>query len=99
MADFILTHKAVEDLSAIWNYTFEVWSERQAEKYYFMLLECCQELAEEKLSGKNYDVIKHGVLGFRVGQHIIFYKKLKGNKIEVARILHSSMDLKNRMQE
>ncbi len=30
MAKFKLTNKAVEDLSKIWEYTFEVWSENQA---------------------------------------------------------------------
>lgn len=33
MPKYILTNKAVEDLSTIWNYTFEVWSETQADKY------------------------------------------------------------------
>ncbi|MBC7383622.1 MAG: type II toxin-antitoxin system RelE/ParE family toxin [Bacteroidia bacterium] len=32
--------------------------------------------------------------GFKVGLHIIFYRKLKGNKIEIARILNGRMDLK-----
>jgi toxin ParE1/3/4 len=99
MANYTLTNKAVEDISKIWNYTFEVWSETQADRYYYMLLDSCQELADEKISGKNYPDIMQGILGFKVGLHIIFYRKLKGNKIEIARILHSRMDLKNRIQE
>lgn len=99
MANYILTNKAVEDLSNIWNYSFEVWSESQADKYYYMLLDSCQELADEKVLGKNYEEISKDILGYRIGQHIIFYRKLKGNKIEIARILHSRMDLKNRMHE
>ena len=99
MANYILTNKAVEDLSKIWDYTFEVWSESQADKYYFMLLDSCQELADESVSGKNYHEVNEDILGFKVGQHIIFYSKLKSNKIEIVRILHSRMDLKNRMQE
>ena len=99
MGNYILTNKAVEDLSNIWNYSFEVWSEFQADKYYYMLLDYCQELADEKVSGKNYEEISKDVFGLRVGQHIIFYRKIKNNKIEIARILHSRMDLKNRIQE
>lgn len=38
MAKFYFTKRAVEDLSSIWNYTFEVWSEEQADKYYRILL-------------------------------------------------------------
>ena len=99
MANYILTNKAVEDLSNIWNYSFEVWSESQADKYYYMLLDSCQELADEKVFGKKYEDISDNILGFRVGQHIIFYRKQKGNKIEIARILHNRMDLRNRVQE
>jgi toxin ParE1/3/4 len=99
MANYILTNKAVEDLSNIWNYSFEVWSESQADKYYYMLLDSCQELADEKVFGKKYEDISDNILGFRVGQHIIFYRKLKGNRIEIARILHNRMDLRNRVQE
>ena len=99
MANYILTNKAVEDLSNIWNYSFEVWSESQADKYYYMLLDSCQELADEKVFGKKYEDISDNILGFRVGQHIIFYRKLKGNRIEITRILHNRMDLRNRVQE
>ena len=99
MANYILTNKAVEDLSKIWDYTCEVWSETQADRYYYMLLDSCQELADEKVRGKNYREVKEDILGFKAGLHIIFYRKLKGNKIEIARILHSRMDLKSRMQE
>ncbi len=45
MAKYKLTNKAVEDLANIWNYTFEVWSERQADKYYEMLIWNFQEIA------------------------------------------------------
>ena len=99
MANYILTNKAVEDLSNIWMYSFEVWSESQADKYYYMLLDSCQELADEKVSGKSYEEVSKDILGFKIGQHIIFYRKQKGNKIEIARILHSRMDLKNRIHE
>jgi toxin ParE1/3/4 len=99
MANYILTNKAVEDLSNIWDYTFEAWSETQADKYYSMLLDSCQELADEKLRGKNYPEVNEYILGLTIGRHIIFYRKLKDKKIEIARILHSSMDVKSRMQE
>jgi toxin ParE1/3/4 len=99
MANYILTNKAVEDLAKIWEYTFEAWSETQADRYYYMLLDSCQEIADEKVRGKNYPEVMQDVLAFKVGLHIIFYRKSKANRIEIARILHSRMDLKNRMQE
>ncbi|MBI2273550.1 MAG: type II toxin-antitoxin system RelE/ParE family toxin [Bacteroidetes bacterium] len=99
MANYLLTNKAVLDLSAIWEYTVDTWSERQADKYYFMLLDTCQDLADGKITGKNYPEINTEMLGFRTGQHILFYRKLRGGKIEITRIVHAQMDLKNRIQE
>lgn len=46
MAKYHFTNKAVEDLTNIWNYTFETWSERQADMYYNMLIESCQKIVE-----------------------------------------------------
>ena len=99
MASYILTNKAVADLSTIWDYTFEVWSETQADKYYNMLLDSCKDLAYSRVFGKNYPEISKELFGFRVGQHIIFYNQPEKNKIEVVRILHSRMDFKNRVKE
>ena len=99
MVKYTLTNKAVDDLSKIWDYTYEVWSENQADKYYFLLLDYCKELSENPLLGKNYDEISNELFGFKASHHIIFYRNLKGNKIEIVRILHSRMDLKNRIQE
>lgn len=99
MARYRLTNKAVLDLSEIWEYTVATWSERQADKYYFMLLDTCQELADGKVTGKNYLEIGTEIFGFRAGQHILFYRRLSHDIVEIARILHIQMDLKNRIYE
>lgn len=99
MGSYQLTNIAVQDLSEIWEYIINTWSEKQADKYYFMLLDTCQELAEGKVVGKNYPEINNEIFGFRAGQHILFYRKLTANKIEIARILHAQMDLRNKIQE
>jgi toxin ParE1/3/4 len=99
MASYTPTNKAVLDLSAIWEYTVDTWTEKQADKYYFMLLDSCQDLADGKVTGKNYLEINTEIFGFRVGQHLLFYRKLSADKIEIARILHGKMDLKNSIQE
>ena len=99
MAKYLFTNKAVEDLSKIWDYTYEVWSENQADKYYQELLNDCQELVENQSIGKNYEEIEKQIVGYKSGQHLIFYRILDPKKIEITRILHSRMDLKNRIQE
>jgi toxin ParE1/3/4 len=99
MAEFKLTNKAIEDLSKIWEYTFEVWSENQADKYYEMLISGCQEIADNPLLGKNYDGITPSLFGIKTNRHIIFYRTLNENYVEITRILHERMDLKKRITE
>lgn len=38
MANYHLTNKAVEDLTNIWEYTVDMWSEQQADNYYNTLI-------------------------------------------------------------
>jgi len=97
VAKFYLSNKAVEDLGDIWNYTVETWSEKQAEIYYSLLIDSCQELANKPNKGKSYDVVEKNVLGFKIGEHIIFYQIVSLKEIEVLRILHGMMDMKNHL--
>lgn len=99
MPNYKLTNKAVEDLSGIWNYTFDIWSENQADKYYQMLLDHIAEIAENPKVGKNYNGISNQLFGLKTGRHIIFYRSLDADYVEITRILHEHMDLKNRVDE
>jgi len=99
MAKYNLTNKAVDDLTKIWNYTFEQWSEKQADNYYNMLITNCQEIAENPKLGKTYSGITNNLLGLKSNRHIIFYRIIGGGNIEITRILHGRMDLKSRMLE
>jgi toxin ParE1/3/4 len=99
MAEYKLTNKAVEDLSKIWDYTFEVWSENEADKYYEELISNCQEIAENPDLGKSYEGISKQLLGMKANRHIIFYRTLSENFFEITRILHERMDLKKRIAE
>ncbi len=92
-----MTNKAVEDLSKIWNYTFEVWSEKQADVYYEMLILICQEIADNPDLGKTYEGIAPNLLGIEANRHIIFYRTIKENHVEITRILHGRMDLKEKI--
>ena len=99
MAKYFLTNKAVEDLSGIWEYTYEVWSENQADKYYELLTSAFEEIVKNPALGKHYDEIAGSILGLRVGKHIVFYRVAQSNNIEIIRILHQRMDLKHRIDE
>lgn len=99
MAKYNLTNKAVEDLTIIWEYTFDKWSEKQADKYYELLLDSCQDIANNPDLGKNYSGVNNELFGLKTNRHIIFYRKLVNEPIEITRILHEGMDLKNRINE
>ena len=101
MAKYILTKKAVDDLSGIWEYTSNKWSEYQADKYYEMLIDSFLKIADYPETGKSYKSLITGIYGFKTGKHIIFYRKseLENVQIEIIRILHEAMDIKNRLND
>jgi toxin ParE1/3/4 len=99
MATYELTKKAVEDLATIWIYTLENWSENQADKYYSLLIEGFDEIAGNPGIGKSFSDIIEGMRGLRVGRHIVFFRLVSPDKVEITRILHERMDLKKRVLE
>jgi len=96
VASFVLTKRAVTDLEAIWEYTCEVWSDSQAEKYYQLLIAEFKEICEVPEKGKAYDDIEAGLKGWRVGKHIVFYLIMR-ERIKIIRVLHEQMDLKQNL--
>jgi toxin ParE1/3/4 len=100
MAKINFTKKAKIDLEEIWEYTYETWSEKQADKYYNELIEKCQELQKDFEQGRDYSILYENLKGYKINKHIIFYRLLdKGKTIEIARILHEKMDLKKHLNE
>jgi toxin ParE1/3/4 len=99
MANVILRQEAINDLNNIWEYTFEKWSETQADKYYEMLKLSCLEIGNNPKIVRQYDEINEDLLGLHSGRHIIFYQSIDKYEVEIIRILHESMDLKIRLNE
>ena len=99
MAEITFRKRAIIDLNNIWDYTFEKWSEKQADIYYSRIKLACKGIAEEPAIGKQYSGISDNLLGLKTGKHIIFYQQISEENIEVIRILHERMDLKRRIAE
>ena len=99
MAKVILRQEAINDLTEIWNYTLNKWSENQAEKYYTAIKLACQEIGQNPNIGRNYTEISTHLFGLKSGKHIIFYHQISEEEIEVIRILHERMDLINKLNE
>ncbi len=41
--------------------------------------------------------VSQNLLGFKCGEHIIFFQEIVKNEIEIARVLHVMMDLKSKI--
>lgn len=95
MAKVILRQEAINDLNEIWLYTFEKWSEKQADNYYSLLEYACLEIGNNAELGKEYNGVETSLFGLKTGKHIIFYRIITKQEIEIIRILHERMDLKN----
>lgn len=99
MVKYRFTNKAINDLDEIWNYTSIKWSEVQADTYYRLLVDSCRKITGKSVLYKKYPIIRDDLFGLRAGHHIIFYRRLENEDIEIVRILHEQMDLKNRIKD
>lgn len=99
MAEYIISKKALEDLNSIWLYTAENWSVEQANRYYNLIMD------EIEFAVKNFEImqdfgsIRKDYRYSKVKSHLVFYKRVENTEMEVVRILHEKMDIKNRIQE
>lgn len=90
-----ISETAIKDLENIWIYTFKNWSVEQADRYYNLIIDEIEFLADNFMSGKSMDHIKTGYRASKVKSHMIFYRMAEDDKLEVIRVLHQMMDLKN----
>jgi len=82
VAKVILRQEAINDLADIWDYTFQKWSENQADKYYETIKSACKEIGVNQSIGNSYTEIGKHLLGLKSGKHIIFYHSLSDEEIE-----------------
>jgi len=99
MAKVQLRQAAIDDLNDIWTYTAMEWSEEQADLYYERIASACTQIAGNPVIGKTYEAIHRDLRGLRTGKHIIFYRIVSEEDIEIIRILHARMDLNGRLGE
>ncbi|MGR0278829.1 type II toxin-antitoxin system RelE/ParE family toxin [Marinomonas dokdonensis] len=93
MKPFQLTQKAKEDLKDIAIFTQRRWGREQRNIYVKQFDESFWLLAENPDIGRSCDEIRLGYHKFPQGSHIIFYKLIGNQQIQIVRILHKSMDV------
>ncbi len=88
-----LLSRAARDVGNIWRYTYNKWSERQADKYQNDLVAAFEKIAQSPFCGRLYRHRNLNLYTYHVGRHVIFYRIEPKEQITIIRILHESMDL------
>jgi toxin ParE1/3/4 len=89
---------AYKDLEDIWAYTLETWSLKQADKYYHEIFAAFELLCTNPKIGKSAEHIRKGYRILKINTHLIFYIT-NDAELDVIRILHSKMDIPNRLKD
>jgi toxin ParE1/3/4 len=95
--DYFVNGKALEDLNNIWIYTAENWSLEHADRYYNLIVDEIEFAAKNFETTKDFSHVRKDYKYSKVKSHLVFYKKVTDYEIEVVRILHEKMDVKNRI--
>jgi toxin ParE1/3/4 len=92
-----ISQQAIEDLDKIWVYTLNKWSKEQADRYYDLILEEIEFIADNFMTGKSAAQTRKNYRVTKIKSHLIFYRKVENEIVEIVRILHQRMDIKNRL--
>lgn len=87
---YLLSPKAADDISSIYDYSVEQFGVKTAEEYIFTLNKSFQNLAQTPEIAKKCDFIKPKLRAYTVNSHLVFFKEAS-HGITVIRILHRSM--------
>ena len=81
------------DMLDVWEYTYMVWGEDQADRYLDKLDTGFRRLLENPKIGKSRNEYHPGIRSLIIEHHIAFYSGTP-NTIRIERVLHESMDVK-----
>lgn len=96
---FVLTNKAALDLKSIAIYTQNTWGVRQRNKYLSSIDKSFHALAADRMKGQDCGEIRNGYRKYRVAKHVIFFREIDANLIEIVRILHERMDIELQLSD
>lgn len=93
-----ISKQAIDDLNDIWVYTFRKWSKEQADRYYNLIIGEIEFIADNYLVGKSAEQTRKNYRVTKIKSHLIFYRTVENEIVEIVRILHQRMDTKKRMK-
>ena len=93
-----ISKQAIDDLNDIWAYTFHKCSKEQADRYYALIIGEIEFITDNYLVGKSAEQTRKNYRVTKIKSHLIFYRKVENEIVEIVRILHQRMDVKNRLK-
>lgn len=97
MENIELTKSAEEDLTGIWLYTNETWGFDQAEKYFDLMVICCEAIGTGEAQSKLVEGLSSNIHVHRCEEHYIFF--LPNERPIILAILHGRMDFLRQLSE
>ena len=97
MSRFVLSPAARADLEQIWEYTCARWDYDQAEQYLREIQRAIERVADNPMIGRACDEVRAGYRKHAVGSHVVYYRIVSVEVIDVVRILHQRMDVDRRL--
>ena len=100
MGSYRLSKFAEQDLAEILRYTIQTWGTQQGVAYFQNINAATNSIVNNpNLPGSRIrDDLANGCRAFRAGKHLVFYR-VSGDCMEIARILHESMDFPRHIGE
>ncbi|MBS7786179.1 type II toxin-antitoxin system RelE/ParE family toxin [Flavobacterium sp. CYK-55] len=92
-----ITEAAYRDLNDIWFYTFQEWSENQANQYFESIIQQIILFSENPSKAKKLAKVKSEYYYFRALSHYVFFK-YGDHQIDIIRILHKMMDFPKHLE-
>lgn len=92
------TKAAIEDLQSIRDYTLETWGPKQEKIYLESMWTRFEEILADPERWRRREDLFPGCQIAAQGKHVILFK-MKGNIIQVVRILHGAMDYKRHISK
>ncbi|PTN05940.1 type II toxin-antitoxin system RelE/ParE family toxin [Mangrovibacterium marinum] len=93
-----ISQEAINDLNRIWVYTLNRWSKEQADRYYELIIGEIEFIADHFSTGKSVEYTRKNYRVTKIKSHLIFYRKVGNDIVEIVRILHQRMNIKKHLQ-
>ena len=102
MSLYRLYPRADKQQDKIWQYTFDLWSVEQADKYIHGLHKHFEKLASKEVPWRKLPQTKlplsKDAYFSRYQKHFIFFRELPNHNIGIISILHEVMDIPARLR-